>query len=79
MEDATSRGRVDMTVLFERRVYIFEFKVVELEPEGRAMDQLLTRDYAAKYRNRGEPVYLIAVEFSREKRSVVGFEARSAD
>jgi len=37
---------------------------------------LLTRDYAAKYRSRSEPVYLIAVEFSREKRTVVAFEAR---
>jgi hypothetical protein len=78
VEDATSRGRVDMTVLFEGRIYIFEFKVVELEPEGRAMEQLLTRDYAAKYQGRNEPVYLIAVEFSREKRTVVGFEARTA-
>jgi len=79
VEDATSRGRVDMTVLFEKRVYIFEFKVVELEPEGRAMEQLLSREYAAKYRSRAEPVYLIAVEFSREKRTLVGFEARTAD
>jgi len=79
VEDATSRGRVDMTVFFEGRVYIFEFKVVDQEPEGRAMDQLVARDYAAKYRSRGEPVYLIAVEFNREQRTVVGFEARTAD
>ncbi|NCC24738.1 MAG: hypothetical protein EOM25_05990 [Deltaproteobacteria bacterium] len=78
VEDATSRGRVDMTVFFEGRVLVFEFKVVELEPEGRAMEQLLFRDYAAKYRDRGEPVFLIGVEFSREKRSVAGFEWREA-
>ena len=43
------------------------------------MDRLLIRDYAAKYRGRNEPVYLIAVEFSREERTFVGFEARTAD
>ena len=29
VEDATSQGKIDMTVLYERRAYIFEFKVVE--------------------------------------------------
>ncbi len=79
MEDATSQGRVDMTVLFQGRVLVFEFKVVEQEPEGRAMEQLLARNYAAKYLDRGEPVFLIGVEFSREQRTVTGFQARAVD
>ena len=33
--------------------------------------------YADKYRARGEPIHLIGVEFSREQRSVVGFEVES--
>jgi hypothetical protein len=77
MEDATSHGRIDMTVLFEGKVFLFEFKVVEIEPDGKAMDQLLSRNYAQKYRDRGEPIHLIGVEFSREKRNLVGFEVRS--
>ena len=40
VEDATSHGRVDMTVLFQNEVLIFEFKVVEMGPEGKAMQQL---------------------------------------
>ncbi len=78
VEDATSRGRVDMTVFFEGRVLIFEFKVVELAPEGRAMDQLLDRNYAAKYLSRGEPIFLVGVGFSRNTRDLVGFEFREA-
>lgn len=35
------------------------------------------RRYADKYRARAEPIYLIAVEFSRESRNVVAFEVAS--
>ncbi|MCQ4346397.1 ATP-binding protein [Pseudomonas stutzeri] len=74
LEDTTHHGRIDMTVLFNGHVYLFEFKVVELVPEGKALQQLIERGYADKYRARGEPIHLIGVEFSRERRSVVGFE-----
>ena len=74
LEDVTNRGRIDMTVLFNGQVYLFEFKVVELVPAGKALQQIRERGYAEKYRARGEPIHLIGVEFSRESRSVVGFE-----
>ena len=74
VEDSSSRGRVDMAVRFNRQVYLFEFKVVELEPEGGAMAQLKARGYADKYRDLGQPIHLIGVEFSREKRHIAAFE-----
>lgn len=75
LEDVTHHGRIDMTVLFNGNVYLFEFKVVELVvPEGGALQQIKDRGYADQYRARGEPIHLIGVEFSREQRSVVGFE-----
>ena len=43
VEDSSSRGRVDMAVRFNGQVYLFEFKVVELETEGAAMAQLKAR------------------------------------
>ncbi|CBL47234.1 conserved hypothetical protein [gamma proteobacterium HdN1] len=73
LEDATNHGRIDMTVCFEGHVYLFEFKVVELAPEGKALQQLKDRAYADKYRNNG-PVHLIGVEFSKDTRNIVGFE-----
>ena len=36
--------------------------------------QLQERDYAAKYRDRGEPIHLIGVEFSHQTRNVAAFE-----
>ena len=78
VEDGTSRGRVDMTVRFEGQVYLFEFKVVELEPKGAAMAQLKARGYADKYRHLGRPMHLVAVEFSRKERNLTAFEVESA-
>jgi len=51
--------------------------VVELVPEGKALQQLRDRAYADKYRARGEPIHLIGIEFSRAQRNVVGFEVET--
>lgn len=77
LEDATNHGRIDMAVLFTGAVWLFEFKVVELVPEGKALAQLQERGYAEKYRASGEPIHLIGVEFSRATRNVVGFEVKT--
>lgn len=79
LEDTTNYGRIDMTVLFNDRVYIFEFKVVEQVAAGKALEQLKNKNYANKYRSRGEPIYLIGVEFSKDKRNLVAFECAEAD
>ena len=78
MEDSTSRGRLDMAVVFNDNVYLFEFKVVELAGEGTAMARLRGRGYADKYRYINRPVQLVAVEFSKETRTVVAFETARA-
>jgi hypothetical protein len=74
VEDATNHGRIDMTVKLPQRIFLFEFKVVEQVPEGRALQQLQEKGYAEKYRGSGLPVELVGVEFSRVGRNVVGFE-----
>ena len=78
VEDSGSRGRLDMVVRAAGRVYLFEFKVVERAGPGAAMAQLKERGYADKYRHLGEPVHLVAVEFSAETRNVAAFEAELA-
>jgi hypothetical protein len=74
VEDATNKGRIDLSLRLGDRVCLFEFKVVELVPEGRALAQLQARGYADKYRTPGVTVTLIGVEFSREGRNVVAFD-----
>ena len=74
LEDTTNHGRIDMTVKFNEQIYLFEFKVVEFVPNGKALQQLIDKNYAAKYQALNQPIHLIGVEFSKESRSVVGFE-----
>jgi hypothetical protein len=77
VEDCTHKGRIDMVVLAAGAVWIFEFKVVELLPQGQALAQIQARGYADKYRDRCEPIHLIGVEFSRADRNIVGFEVET--
>jgi hypothetical protein len=77
VEDATNHGRIDMTVILPDHIYLFEFKVVELLPDGRALQQLRDKQYADKYRSAKLPISLIGVEFSREARNVVRFEVEA--
>jgi hypothetical protein len=77
LEDPTNFGRIDMTVFFNGQVFLFEFKVVEIEPQGRALQQIKDMGYADKYKDRGEPMHLIGVEFSKASRNIVGFEVET--
>nr|WP_231887765.1 PD-(D/E)XK nuclease domain-containing protein [Thermodesulfatator autotrophicus] len=74
VEEAVSHGRIDLTIIFENKCYLFEFKVVEIEPQGKALEQLKARKYYEKYIGRYQEVYLIGVEFSKKERNIVCFE-----
>ncbi|MFA9501072.1 AAA family ATPase [Mannheimia sp. E30BD] len=73
-EDATNVGNIDMTLLVNDHVYIFEFKVVgkDVKPSalGLALAQIIDRNYAAKYQGQGKTVYQIGVEFNKDSREV---------
>ncbi len=70
-EDTTNRNRIDLTLKFKDRVYIFEFKVVDA-PEGNALKQIKERRYFEKYQEYDE-IYLIGIEFCKKERSVCNF------
>ena len=76
-EDAHNQGRIDLTLKFNGRIWLFEFKVVELCPAGSALDQLKARGYADQYRGLGQPIHLIGIEFSRAQRTLVGFDVET--
>ena len=76
-EESSHAGRLDMAVKFNGQIYLFEFKVVELEPQGHALAQIKERGYADKHRGAGQVIHQIGVEFSSVQRKVVGFEVES--
>ncbi|NWH05554.1 ATP-binding protein [Desulfobacter latus] len=71
-EDATNHGRIDMTVHFNDRIYIIEFKVNELTKSDRALAQIKEKRYYEKYT--GKEIYLIGIEFSKKNRNITRFE-----
>ncbi len=71
-EEPTNIGRIDLVIRFEGRVYVIEFKVVELTDTGKALEQIKAQGYAQKFA--GQEVYLIGVEFSSQERNIVGYE-----
>ncbi|MDR3158831.1 MAG: PD-(D/E)XK nuclease domain-containing protein [Zoogloeaceae bacterium] len=76
-EDVSNAGRLDMAVKFNGQVYLFEFKVVEDEAEGKALAQIKEKKYADKYRSLNQPIHLIGVEFSKKARNIVAFTSKS--
>lgn len=74
-EDTTNHGRIDLTVKLDTNVFIFEFKVVDIDQSpGRALEQLRQKGYAEKYRSGSAEIYLIGIEFDRSERNIVRFE-----
>jgi len=65
-EDVTNKGRIDLTIKFDDKTYIFEFKVTNEEP----LAQIKAKKYYEKYS--GE-VYIIGVVFDKKERNVCEF------
>ena len=78
VEDATSRGRLDLAVRLGGNVFLFEFKVAERSEPGAALAQLRARRYADKHRAPGRAVHLIGVEISAGTRDITAFDVEPA-
>jgi hypothetical protein len=48
-EEVTNHGQVDMVVFLENKVFVFEFKLVELTEKGSALQQIKEKKYYEKY------------------------------
>jgi len=73
-EDATNKGRIDLTVIIEDAVYILEFKVKEETEEGQALQQIKEKKYYEKYIGKYKDIYLLGIEFSKKERNIVNFQ-----
>ncbi len=81
-EDVTNRGRIDLTVIGPKGIWIFEFKVQGVDRSGDAapLEQILHKGYAGKYQGRSGadgqalPIHQIGIIFDAATRAVVGWE-----
>ncbi len=72
-EDVTNFGRIDLTLKLYKKIYIFEFKLSE-KYTGDALKQIKEQRYYEKYLDENKDIYLVGIEFSSEKRNVVGLD-----
>lgn len=75
-EDSTNRGRADVTVILDSRVYIMEFKISERSEPGDALEQARRKEYADKYRRLGIPISVVGIEYSSAERNIVNFRMK---
>lgn len=64
-----------MTVKLDNNVFIFEFKVVDIDQRpGTALEQIRKKGYGEKCRSESAEICLIGIEFDRAERNIVRFE-----
>ncbi len=66
-EDATNRGRIDLTLKANDKIVIIEFKV---DSKEKPIEQIKKKRYYEKYLNDNKPIYLIGINFSSKERNI---------
>jgi len=70
-EDVTNQGRIDLTLLINNKIYIFEFKVIQEDP----LKQIREKRYFEKYYdNKHSEIYIIGIVFDTGQRNIKQFE-----
>ena len=77
--ESGSAGRANLCVPTFGRVYVFEFNLQGRGGTAAAMAQLKVRGCADRYRALGEPIHLVAVEFSPETRNPTRLRRRRSE
>ena len=63
-------GRADCVVITATTVYLFELKLWSAGTAEEALQQIIEKDYAAKYASSGKEIILIGASFDVEKRNI---------
>ncbi len=69
-EDATNKGRIDLTLKLEDAIYIVEFKVDATD----ALAQIKEKKYYEKYMDENKDIYLVGIEFDTKERNISKLE-----
>ena len=70
-EDVTNKGRIDLTIIMDKSIYICEFKI---DGKANALEQIKDKEYASKYLHHNKEIYLIGIDFDTNKRNISKFE-----
>ncbi len=70
-EDATNKGRIDLTLKTKDKILIIEFKV---DSNEKPIEQIKKKKYYKKYTKENKPIYLIGIKFDSKERNIVEWE-----
>ena len=70
-EDATNRGRIDLSIHLPDKLYIIEFKV---DQPDTAIGQILAKRYHEKYQDQGREIYIIGIGFDSTDKNISDFQ-----
>lgn len=74
-EDTTNIGRIDSVIKFSSNIYILEFKFSQSDDDSQtALDQILEKDYASKYRLENKPIYGLGISFNENIRNIRNYK-----
>ncbi|RMH80311.1 MAG: AAA family ATPase, partial [Calditrichaeota bacterium] len=76
-EVLTSRGRMDMAVETQDRVYVIELKCNQSAAE--AIKQIKERGYGERYRGKGKQIILLGINFDTARREVGDWQVEKLD
>jgi len=69
-EDVTNKGRIDLTIKLNDKIYIIEFKVGNED----GLKQIKEKKYHEKYLNENKDIYLIGINFDEQEKNISNFE-----
>jgi hypothetical protein len=75
-EDVTNRGRIDLTIKTEDKIYIIEFKMSYVKEKP--MEQIEKKKYYEKYMNEWKEIYLVGMVFDEGERNIIEYEWKIA-
>ncbi len=73
-EDATNKGRIDLSLDVLTYRILMEFKTEQNADAKLAIEQIKAKGYPEKYQSEGKPIILIGISFDKETRNISGFE-----
>ncbi len=75
-EVLTSKGRIDMVIEFDSKLFIIEFKCNQSAEKG--IRQIKQKKYYEKYLGAGKRIFLMGINFSTEEKSVIEWKVEKS-
>lgn len=69
-EDVTNRGRVDLTLHMDQKIYVIEFKVGSRS----TLQQIKEKKYYEKYQSQNKDIYIVGINFDAAEKNIGSFD-----